>query len=60
MAPKKNELVTVEITDIGTGGEGIGRADGYTLFVKGAVCGDVVRAKVLKAKKTYEIGRAHV
>lgn len=53
MAPKKNELVTVEITDIGTGGEGIGRADGYTLFVKGAVCGDVVRAKVLKAKKTY-------
>lgn len=53
MAPKKNELVTVEITDIGTGGEGIGRADGYTLFVKGAVCGDVVTARVLKAKKTY-------
>lgn len=53
MAPKKNELVTVEITDIGTDGEGIGRADGYTLFVKGAVCGDVVMARVLKAKKTY-------
>ncbi len=53
MAPKKNELVTVEITDIGTGGEGIGRADGYTLFVKGAVCGDVVTARVLKSKKTY-------
>lgn len=53
MAPKKNELVTLEITDIGSGGEGIGRADGYTLFVKGAVCGDVVTARVLKAKKTY-------
>ena len=53
MVPKKNELVTIEITDIGSGGEGIGRADGFTLFVKGAVVGDVIEAKVLKAKKTY-------
>ncbi len=53
MIPKKNELVTIEITDMGSGGEGIGRADGYTLFVKGAVVGDVIEAKVLKAKKTY-------
>lgn len=53
MTPKKNELVTIEITDIGSGGEGIGRADGFTLFVKGAVVGDMIEAKVLKAKKTY-------
>ncbi|MCH5272336.1 MAG: 23S rRNA (uracil(1939)-C(5))-methyltransferase RlmD [Lachnospiraceae bacterium] len=53
MTPKKNDLVTLEITDIGNGGEGIGKADGYTLFVKGAVVGDVIEAKVLKAKKTY-------
>ncbi len=53
MIPKKNELVTIEITDMGSGGEGIGRADGFTLFVKGAVVGDVIEAKVLKAKKTY-------
>ena len=53
MVPKKNELVTVEITDMGSGGEGIGRANGFTLFVKGAVVGDVIKAKVLKAKKTY-------
>ena len=53
MTPKKNEIVTLEITDIGSGGEGIGRADGFTLFVKGAVVGDLVEAKVLKAKKTY-------
>ena len=53
MVPKKNELVTIEITDMGSGGEGIGRADGFTLFVKGAVVGDVIEAKVLKAKKTY-------
>ena len=51
--PKKNDIVSVTITDIGNSGEGIGKADGYTLFVKGAVVGDVVAAKVLKAKKTY-------
>ena len=53
MTPKKNEIVTLEITDIGNGGEGIGRADGFTLFVKGAIVGDVIEAKVLKAKKAY-------
>lgn len=53
MVPKKNEIVTVEITDIGSDGEGIGRADGFTLFIKGAVVGDLLEAKVLKAKKTY-------
>ena len=36
MTPKKNELVTIEITDMGSGGEGIGHTDGFTLFVKGA------------------------
>ena len=28
---KKNDVVTVEVTDIGIGGEGIGKVDGYTL-----------------------------
>lgn len=49
----KNQIVTITIEDIGTEGEGIGRYDGYTLFVKGAVVGDVARVKVLKAKKNY-------
>lgn len=49
----KNQIVAVTIEDMGTDGEGIGRYEGYTLFVKGAVPGDVVRVKVLKAKKTY-------
>ena len=29
---KKNDVVTVEVTDIGIGGEGIGKVDGYTLL----------------------------
>ncbi len=53
----KNEIVTVEITDIGVSGEGIGHVDGYTLFIKDAIIGDVVEAKVMKAKKNYGYAR---
>ncbi len=50
---EKGDLLTVEITDIGTDGEGIGKIDGYTLFIKDAVIGDTVSAKIMKAKKNY-------
>ncbi|WP_248405130.1 23S rRNA (uracil(1939)-C(5))-methyltransferase RlmD [Butyrivibrio fibrisolvens] len=50
---KKDDLLTVEITDIGNDGEGIGKIDGYTLFIKDAVIGDKVKAKIMKAKKNY-------
>ena len=49
----KNQIVTVTIEDMGNDGEGIGKVEGYTLFVKGAIIGDVAMVKVLKAKKTY-------
>ena len=49
----KGDIVTLEITDIGTDGEGIGKVDGYTLFIKDAVIGDTVKAKIMKAKKNY-------
>ncbi|MGI6069779.1 MAG: 23S rRNA (uracil(1939)-C(5))-methyltransferase RlmD [Blautia sp.] len=54
---KKNDLVTLTITDMGADGEGIGKADGFTVFVKDAVIGDVIRAKIIKAKKNYGYGR---
>ena len=54
---QKNELVTVTIEDIGINGEGIGKVDGYTLFIKDAIIGDVVEAKVMKAKKNYGYAR---
>ena len=52
---QKNQIFTVKITDMGTDGEGIGHLEdsdalsgnGYTLFVKDAVLGDTVRAKVV-------------
>lgn len=54
---KKNDIVTVAIEDIGNDGEGIGRADGYTLFVKDAVIGDVIEARITKCKKNYGYAR---
>lgn len=53
MECKKNDMLTVTIEDIGNDGEGIGKVDGYTLFVKDAVIGDTVSCKVMKAKKNY-------
>ena len=54
---QKNETAIVTIEDIGVNGEGIGKVDGYTLFIKDAVIGDVVEAKVMKAKKNYGYAR---
>ena len=57
MEYRKNDLVTIEISDIGVDGEGIGKADGFTVFVKDAVIGDTVTAKIMKAKKNFGYGR---
>ena len=43
MEYRKNDIVTLKIEDCGIDGEGIGKADGFTVFVKDAVIGDTVR-----------------
>lgn len=50
---RKNDEVTLDIIGLTQDGEGVGRADGFTLFVQGALPGERVRAKVLKVKKQY-------
>lgn len=50
---KKNEKIIVTIEDIGVNGEGIGKVEGYTLFVKDAIIGDTVEAVITKPKKNY-------
>lgn len=57
MGYSKNDCVQVTIEDIGVTGEGIGKIDGYTLFVKDTVIGDVVNVKIMKAKKNYGYAR---
>ncbi|MDY5648398.1 MAG: 23S rRNA (uracil(1939)-C(5))-methyltransferase RlmD, partial [Lachnospiraceae bacterium] len=54
---KKNEMVRVRIEDMGHDGAGIGRVDGYALFVKDALIGDLAEVKVMKAKKNYAYAR---
>ncbi|MDY2725914.1 MAG: 23S rRNA (uracil(1939)-C(5))-methyltransferase RlmD [Anaerostipes faecalis] len=54
---KKNQIVEIYIDDIGNEGEGIGHIDGYALFLKDAVIGDRVRAKIIKTKKNYGFAR---
>lgn len=54
---QKNDIITLTIDDIGVNGEGIGRYNGMTFFVKDAVVGDVLSARILKMKKTYGYAR---
>ncbi len=53
----KNDMAVVTITDMNQDGEGIGKVDGYTLFIKDTVIGDVAEVKVIKAKKSYGYAR---
>ena len=53
----KNDDIEITIDDMGTDGEGIGHYEGFTFFVKDAVIGDKVRAKIMKMKKNYGYAR---
>lgn len=57
MRREKNEIFRVRIEDMSDTGEGIGKTDGFTWFVKDAVIGDLVEAKVMKVKKSYGFAR---
>lgn len=54
---KKNDSFTVKIEDMGTNGEGIGKYQGMTFFVKDAIVGDTVEAAITKLKKSYGYAR---
>ena len=54
---KKNDTFILKIEDMGIGGEGIGKYEGMTFFVKDAVIGDEILAGVTKLKKGYGYAR---
>ena len=62
---QKNDIVTLEIVDQSADGSGIGKVTGgsaqdgpaMTFFVKDALVGDQVRAKIIKMKKSYGYAR---
>lgn len=57
MEYKKNDIIVIKIEDMGTDGAGIGKIDGFPFFVKDAVIGDEIEAKIIKMKKSYGYAR---
>jgi 23S rRNA (uracil1939-C5)-methyltransferase len=56
--PRSGQELELEIESLAQGGRGIARADGYVVFVSGALPGDRVRVRLTKAKRAYAEGRA--
>ncbi|HEX8050014.1 MAG TPA: 23S rRNA (uracil(1939)-C(5))-methyltransferase RlmD [Solirubrobacterales bacterium] len=57
-APRRGELLELEIDSLAFGGRGVARAEGFVVFVAGALPGDRVRAEVTKGKKRFAEARA--
>lgn len=54
---EKNKDYEIYIDGFGSMGEGIGKIDNFTVFVKGAVKGEKVKAKITKVNKNFAFGR---
>ena len=54
---QKNDMIELFIEDIGVDGEGIGKCEGMAFFVKDAVAGDRILARITKLKKNYGYAR---
>ena len=48
---QKNDIIKLKIEDMGVDGEGIGKYEGMTFFIKDAVLGDEIEARITKMKK---------
>jgi 23S rRNA (uracil1939-C5)-methyltransferase len=55
--PRRGELVEVEVDSLAFGGRGVARAEGFVVFVAGALPGDRVRAEITKGKKRFAEAR---
>jgi 23S rRNA (uracil1939-C5)-methyltransferase len=55
--PRQGQELELEIDSLAQGGRGVGRANGYVVFVSGALPGDRVRARLQKAKRAYAEAR---
>ncbi|WP_307974092.1 23S rRNA (uracil(1939)-C(5))-methyltransferase RlmD [uncultured Dialister sp.] len=54
---KLNEVYTIPIRDLGIHGEGIGSVEDFTVFVPGALPGEIVKASMVVVKKSYAQGK---
>jgi 23S rRNA (uracil1939-C5)-methyltransferase len=56
--PSRGDELDLRIDSLAYGGAGVARADGYVVFVRDAVPGDRVRARITKRKRAYAEARA--
>jgi 23S rRNA (uracil1939-C5)-methyltransferase len=56
--PRRGETLELTIDDLAFGGEGVGRADGYVVFVRGGLPGDRLRVRLIEARGRF--GRATI
>ncbi|MBW9149221.1 23S rRNA (uracil(1939)-C(5))-methyltransferase RlmD [Clostridium sp. CM028] len=54
---KKNEDYIMTIDNMGYEGEGVGKIDNFTVFVAGAIIGEVVKIKIVKVSKNFAFGK---
>ena len=54
---KKNDIIELNITDTTNLGAGVGHIDGIAVLVQRAVKGDVAKVRIIKAEKTYYVGK---
>ena len=54
---EKNKIYEMNIDALGSNGEGIGRIEGYTVFVEGALPGEKIKVLIVKVKKNYGYGK---
>lgn len=53
---KKGDIIEVQISGLGSSGEGVGRYNGFTVFVKNALPEEIVQAEIVLVKKNYAVG----
>src|SRR5262245_60683374 len=54
---RRGDLLSVEVSDLAFGGEGVARAGGYVIFVPGSVPGDRVAVRLTEARPRYARGQ---
>ncbi len=58
MPPHPGETVSLDVTSLAYGGQGVARLDDFVVFVRGGVPGDTVLARITRRKKSHAEARA--
>ena len=54
---EKNKMYEIKIAALGSNGEGIGRIEGYTVFVEGALPSETCLVLIVKTRKHFGYGK---